>query len=108
VSTRTGFKVNVFIRKDEPFEQSAMQRRTALRLPDMPQQPIVFYTPEDTILFKLQWYRLGNERSDQQWADVLGVLKVQAGKLDQAYLDRWAADLGVADLLARVRQESAT
>jgi len=103
---RAGVKVDVFVRTDAPFEQSAMQRRTALKLPDAPEQPIVFHTPEDTVLFKLWWYRLSDERAEKHWADILGVLKVQAGKLDEAYLDRWAADLGVADLLARVRQES--
>jgi hypothetical protein len=34
------------------------------------------------------------------------LLKVQAGKLDAAYLDHWAADLGVGDLLQRARRES--
>jgi hypothetical protein len=108
ISTSTGFKVDVFVRTDAPFELSAMQRRTPLHLPDAPDQPIVFHTPEDTILFKLRWYRLGGESSEQQLKDVIGVLQVQAGKLDQTYLDRWAADLGVADLLTRVRQESAS
>ncbi|HZT80221.1 MAG TPA: hypothetical protein VFA26_08365, partial [Gemmataceae bacterium] len=60
----------------------------------------------DLILFKLRWYRLGNEVSEKQWDDVLSVLKVQAGRLDDAYLDRWAAELHVADLLAKARQES--
>ena len=106
VNTRTGIKVDVFVRKDEPFEQSAMQRRTSLPLPDAPEQPLAFQTPEDIVLFKLRWYRLSDERSDQQWADVLGVLKVQAGKLDETYLDHWAADLGVADLLQRARTEA--
>ena len=107
INTVTGFKVDVFIRKDRPFEQSAMSRRVAVDLPDAPGQPIVLHTPEDVILFKLGWYRLGNEASEQQFKDVLGVLQVQAGRLDDAYLDRWAADLGVADLLRRARQESA-
>jgi hypothetical protein len=32
---------------------------------------------------------------------------VQAGNLDNPYLDHWAADLNVSDLLARARKESA-
>jgi hypothetical protein len=106
INTSTGFKVDVFVRKDDPFEKTAMGRRTALILPDGPEQPIVVHSPEDTILFKLRWYRLGDESSEQQWKDVLNMLKVQAGKLDEPYLDHWAADLKVGDLLARARQES--
>ena len=106
INTATGFKVDVFVRKDRPFELSAMSRRLAVDLPDAPGQPVVLHTPEDVILFKLAWYRLGNQVADQQFKDVLGVLQVQAGRLDDAYLDRWAADLGVADLLRRAREES--
>jgi hypothetical protein len=107
INTATGFKVDIFVRQDGLFEQSAMARRVALDMPDAPGQPIVLHSAEDVVLFKLRWYRLGNESSDQQWADVLGVLKVQADRLDAAYLDTWAAQLGVADLLARARQEAA-
>jgi hypothetical protein len=108
INTTTGFKVDVFIAKDEPFEQAALARRTTFVMPDVPDQPVVLHAAEDVILFKLRWYRLGNETSEQQWKDVLGVLKVQAGKLDEAHLDRWAAHLGVADLLARARREAAS
>jgi hypothetical protein len=108
INTASGFKVDMFVSPDQPFEQSAMQRRVAMTFPDDPQQPVALQSPEDVILFKLRWYRLGGEVSEQQWKDVLGVLKVQVGRLDEAYLDRWAADLGVQDLLARAYQESAT
>jgi hypothetical protein len=105
VHTPTTFKVDLFVRKDRPFEQSVMQRRQARFLADAPGQALQFVSPEDIILFKLEWYRLGNETSERQWTDVLGVLEVQAGRLDEAYLDHWAAQLQVADLLSRARQE---
>jgi len=107
IHTPTGFKIDVFVRKDEPFETSAMKRRISLSLPDKPEQPIVLHSPEDVILLKLRWYRHGNETSEQQWKDLLGVIKTQSNRLDQQYLDKWAAHLGVHDLLARARQESA-
>jgi hypothetical protein len=106
INFREGFKVDVFIRKERAFDHSLMARSAPKILPDVPEQPIVFVSPEDIILLKLEWYRIGNETSDRQWSDVLGVLKAQLGKLDETYLDQWAKDLGVSDLLTRARQEA--
>jgi hypothetical protein len=44
--------------------------------------------------------------SEKQFTDVLRVYEVQHGRLDEDYLDRWAAALGVAAALARVRAEA--
>jgi hypothetical protein len=108
IQTLEGFKVDVFVRKDEPFEMSAVGRRVTLNVPGIPAQVLTVLTAEDVVLFKLRWYRMGDEVSEQQWNDVLGVLRVQAGKLDAGYLEHWAASVGVADLLARARTEAAT
>jgi len=58
-------------------------------------------SPEDIILNKLQWYQIGGGVSEQQWKDVLGVLKVQDDKLDLEYLRYWASRLNLSDLLNR-------
>lgn len=60
---------------------------------------------EDIILAKLVWYRSGGEVSERQWRDVIGILNVQAGKLDFDYLDEWARKLTVIDLLERALRE---
>ena len=44
---------------------------------------------------------MGGEVSDRQWNDILGVLKVQGTDLDMTYLQKWAANLDVTDLLER-------
>jgi len=54
-------------------------------------------TAEDLLLQKLLWFKESNETSDRQWRDVLGLIKVQAERLDGSYLSAWAARLGVSD-----------
>ena len=107
INTSVGFKVDVFVRKDRPFERSLMDRRVSATMAAAPDRPIMVVSAEDSILLKLEWYRLGGEISDRQWSDILGILRVQSGRLDRAYLDRWAAELGVADLLADARRDTA-
>ena len=60
---------------------------------------------EDTILAKLEWFRAGGEVSERQWTDIVGVLKMTP--IDAEYLQRWAAALGVDDLMARAVAEAA-
>lgn len=105
----SGFKVDIFVRKDRPFDLSFMQRRRPHQLGDPPAAQVVeLVSAEDVVLLKLEWYRIGNDSSEQQWKDILGVLKRQGEGLEQTYLDHWANELGVTDLLARARQESGT
>ena len=97
----TMFKVDVFVMPDAPWERSQMARREALRIGAAEQDVAYFAAVEDVILAKLRWYRMGGEVSDRQWRDVLGVLALQAGRIDQDYLARWARSLQIADLLER-------
>lgn len=106
INLHMGFKVDVFIRGDRPFDLSAMQRRGPKPLSASPDDVVDVHSPEDTILMKLDWYRIGGEMSDRQWADILGVLRVQAGKLDDTYLDHWANELSLNDLLRRAREQA--
>lgn len=106
INTSVGFKVDVFVRKDRPFERSLMDRRVSAKLLEAHDQKISVVTAEDSILLKLEWFRLGGETSDRQWSDILGILRIQSDRLDQAYLDHWAAELGVSDLLANARRNA--
>ncbi|WP_435008555.1 hypothetical protein P12x_005763 [Tundrisphaera lichenicola] len=107
INTIAGFKVDVFVSKDLPFDRSVLRRRSAVEMPGDTNSPLVMISAEDTILLKLEGYRLGNQASERQWLDVLGVMRVQGERLDQGYLDLWAAELGVADLLGDARRDAA-
>jgi hypothetical protein len=83
-----------------------MQRKQRLMITANPEQFLFFPTPEDIIIQKLVWYRLGFSQSDRQWRDILGVLKVQFDKLDLGYLQYWALELELSDLLTRSLMEA--
>ncbi len=93
--------IDLYLPADSPFQRSQMARKRVVEFPDSPGVPIPMASPEDVVLKKLEWFRKGQEVSERQWSDVLGVLKVKGRSLDRGYLDTWAEQLGVADLLAR-------
>jgi hypothetical protein len=96
----TMLKVDVFIPKTRLFDQEELRRSQQEVLVEGT-RPFSMASPEGTILNKLEWYRMGSEVSDRQWNDILGVLKVQGTHLDMNYLQKWAANLDVTDLLER-------
>ena len=101
IHRETMFKVDVFIPHPRPFLQAQLDRAQRQTFSLETEISAKFASPEDTILAKLEWYRMGGEVSDRQWRDILGVLKTRAGELDLEYLRKWAAELHVGDLLER-------
>lgn len=97
IDLTTTWKVDLIIRKDRPFSRSEFDRRVRTTILGV---DVYQATAEDTVLAKLEWAMGG---SDRQVADAAGVLAVGGDTLDDDYLDRWAAELGVVDLLARAR-----
>ncbi|ABU57409.1 MULTISPECIES: hypothetical protein [Roseiflexus] len=106
IHRETMFKVDVFIPRPRPFLQSQLARAQRQTFVFETEVCAKFASPEDTILSKLEWYRLGGEVSERQWRDVLGVLKTRAGELDLEYLRKWAGELNVSDLLERALKEA--
>ena len=100
VHLETGFKVDLIVRKSRPFSRIEFSRR----------QPAFylgenrwFATAEDTVLAKLEWSkRAGSER---QFNDALNVAKLQRENLDRAYLEKWARELDILDLLKKLLRE---
>lgn len=98
----SGVKIDIFVCGESRFDREEFRRHRRERVQAEPVADVFVKSAEDTVLRKLQWYRLGGEVSDRQWADVLGVVRTQGELLDRAYLEKWAHELGVEDLLARI------
>ncbi len=100
----SSYKFDLFPLPADPYYQGELDRRTVTEFSfgEGPSLRFPVVTPEDTVLTKLVWYQTGGEVSERQWSDVLGIIKVRGQELDQDYLRRWAAHLGVTQLLQRV------
>lgn len=102
LDTRDGDKIDFWALTDDPFDRSRFERRVRTRVFGV---DLSVSAPEDTILQKLKWAAAvgGSER---QLRDAAGVYELQRGALDEDYLDRWAAELGIVDMLTQVRVAS--
>lgn len=99
-------KIDLFILGGTPLDAEQMRRRERVLVATDPDRYLYTYAPEDILLQKLRWYRLGGGVSDRQWRDVQGILRVQAGRLDDERLRRGAKTLDVLDLLDRALGEA--
>jgi hypothetical protein len=98
IHLETMLKVDVFISKNRPYDQIRLTRA----FKDDPR----YITAEDSVLGKLEWYRAGDETSERQWNDILGLIRVQQDQLDLEYARCWATEIGVLDLLEKAVKEA--
>ena len=98
------FKVDIFTPQQRIFDQNQLSRRQETQLGEE-QLSLFILSPEDVVLAKLEWYRLGGEVSDQQWRDILGVLIIKQDQLDHQYMQQMADQMDTEDLLKRALQE---
>jgi hypothetical protein len=107
IHRETMMKVDLFVLGDTAFDREQLSRRRATQVSPGSSQSVPVSSPEDLVLRKLAWFRAAGGVSDRQWRDVLGILKVQSGRLDMAYLQRWAESLALTELLERALREAA-
>lgn len=101
----TSFKVDVFVSRGRPFDAESMRRASAHRLGDNRTVNVPIASAEDSIISKLEWYRLTDETSERQWDDVSRLIKLLGDVADFEYLKHAAESVGVADLLAKLLKQ---
>lgn len=92
-----GWKIDFIVKKQRPFSEAEFARRMEA---DVAGVRVVVASADDTVLAKLEWAAAGE--SERQLDDAASVLRVSAEQLDWDYLRRWAAALGLDELLDRV------
>jgi hypothetical protein len=98
-------RIDVFIARSDRFRLESLRRGSSQTLSEG-LRPVFVTSAEDIVLHKLFWFRKGRETSAQQWKDVIGVLRARGPELDRAYLESWAVELEVKDLLNRAWGEA--
>ncbi len=97
----TAMKVDVFLPKPRRFDDGEFTRSRKMSVAEGSSVEASICCAEDIVVAKLEWYRLGGEDSERQWQDVLGVLRLNSGRLDIDLLRQSADEVGVSDLLQR-------
>ena len=100
-----GAKADFFVAGKKTLDASAMSRRRRKRFYRNPDVEAWFLSPEDVILYKLDYYRQSGETSAKHPSDIAKILRVIGNELDTSYLEKWSAETGVADLWAAMWDE---
>ena len=94
IDRRGIWKIDFIIRKPRPFSKKEFNRRRKIEILDI---SVYAATPEDVLLAKLEWAKLGE--SERQIRDAAGIIEIQGESLDHEYVARWAAALDIEDQL---------
>ena len=102
LSLSDGDKVDFWMLKREPFDESRFARR---QIEDVQGVKLAVSTPEDTILAKLQWAQASGG-SEKQFNDALRVYELQYARLDPEYLEYWTRQLAVTQLWEQLKSSA--
>jgi len=92
IDNATLWKVDFIVSKDTAFDRARFERR---RITEISGVNVYAATAEDIVIAKLVWSKLGE--SQRQIDDAAGVIRIQAGKLDLAYIQSWVDALGISE-----------
>jgi hypothetical protein len=95
-------KADFMLGRNDAWSRSAMRRRERWDHPSLGATWVL--SLEDLILAKLEW---SAGVSELQLRDCANLLRTNAADVDWTYLERYARNLGLTDLLHRVRAASA-
>lgn len=99
IHNASGLKVDFKIPDESAFNASRFQRVRGFEM--LPGRRVKISAPEDIILKKLEFYKLGG--SDKHLRDIASMIKFSGSSFDREYLERCATTLGVTEVWAAVK-----
>ena len=93
----TAFKVDCVLRKSNPFQKAAFERRERV---DFYGRTIFIITAEDLVISKLIW--AADSRSEKQLTDVKNLMR---NELDFDYIKSWTTRLNVRGLYDELKEQ---
>ena len=90
ICTSGDLKIDFWILKNKPSEQDRFGRRKKISLFG---EPTYIISVEDMLLIKLEWFK--RSKNTKHLDDAIGILKVQAGKLDKRYISAALKKFGI-------------
>ncbi|HLP00167.1 MAG TPA: hypothetical protein VK171_16340 [Fimbriimonas sp.] len=99
----TSDKIDLFLLRPDEYTFAQFERARFFELGSG--VPLRICSAEDIIITKLRWFELGNRVSDKQWNDIVQVLEMQQGQLDESYMTHWAEHFGVIELLQKAQTQ---
>ena len=101
----TGTRADCYVVRPNGLDVSAMSRRRQRRWDMQTEDEAWFLSPEDVILYKLDYFRQSEGVSQKHPKDILLMLAVIGDQLDLAYIEKWAAEIGVAEVWQAIWDE---
>jgi hypothetical protein len=102
VHEETGFKVDFWMLKLDEYDRARFSRRVQVSVLGV---TMSLPTAEDVIISKLDWFKQSDV--DKHFSDARGIVAIQKGSLDTAYIARWCEAKGLLDLWQKVERETA-
>ena len=101
IDNATLWKVDFIVSKDSPFDRSRFARRRITEIADV---KVYAATPEDVVIAKLAWSKLGE--SERQVNDAAGVIRMQGAALDVTYIQSWVDRLELSEQWRSARERA--
>jgi hypothetical protein len=100
IDLSSGWKMDFIIAEESEYGRTALQRRRAIQVGE---RAVYFASPEDVLIAKLRWAKLGG--SDRQLQDAAGIVSTQGDKLNVGYVEHWVRELSLDSQWQAVRKK---